>query len=169
MGGNTGKVISAFFLLILGIALLTTVSSEANTRTSTATTSENVDYTLAFDGEDINTSYVLGPLTTLGDTNADCPLTSVALANSSGTAYTVTTDYVFDANVGTFTLKNTEAVNLTADNITAVTYTYCPTGYMALSWGRTGINIVPGFFALALMAIAIGLFWSVYRDSKIGA
>jgi len=168
MGGNVGKILAAFFLLILGIALLTTISSESNTRTSTVTTSENMDYTLAFDGVNINTSYVNGPLTTLGDTNADCPLTSVALTNSSGTAYTTVTDYVFNVNTGTFTLKDTVAVNVTADNITAVTYTYCPTGYMNIGWGRTGINIVPGFFAIALMAIAIGLFWSVYKDAKIG-
>lgn len=168
MGGNTGKVIGAFFLLILGIALLTTVSVETNERTSKTSTSENIDYTSAFDYPDINESYVLGPLATLGDTNVDCPITVYSLANSSGTAYTETTDYVMTAGSGTFTLVNTEQVNLTGDNITAVTYTYCPVGYMNLGWGRTGVNIVPGFFAIALMLIAIGMFYSIYKDSKIG-
>ena len=38
---------------------------------------------------------------------------------------------------------------------------------MNLSWGRTGINLVPGFFAIALLLVSVGLFWSIARDNGI--
>lgn len=167
MGMNTtGKIIAGFVTLLIGIILVAPLATENNARTSTTTTSENVDYTLAFDGVNMNTSYVVGPLTTIGDTSASCPITSYSLTNSSGTAYTETTDYVFDEDYGTFTFVDTEAVNVTADNITAVGYTYCPTGYMQSSWGRTSMNTAIGLFAIALLLAAIGLFFSAYQDIK---
>ena len=168
MSGNTGKVLAAFFLLILGIALLTTVASETNDRTSLSATTETIDITAAKLTTIVNESYVLGPFATLGDTNTDCEITSLTITNSSGTALTLTTDYIPTLGAGTFTLVDTDfAFNGTADNDTLVAYTYCPVGYMNLGWGRTGINVVPGFFAIALMLVAVSLFWQVYKDLKL--
>lgn len=168
MTGNTGKVIAAFFLLILGIALLTTVATESNDRTSLSATTETIDVTAAKLATSINESYVLGPFATLEDTNIDCPITGLTITNSSGTALALTTDYVPALGAGTFTLVSTDqAFNGTADNDTLIAYSYCPIGYMNLGWGRTGINVVPGFFAIALMLVAVALFWQIYQDIKL--
>jgi hypothetical protein len=46
-------------------------------------------------------------------------------------------------------------------------YTYCPDTYVNLSWGRTILNLVPGFFALMLIGIGIGLFYKVLRNEGL--
>jgi len=170
---STSKLVLAFVTLIIGVVLAAQVATVGvGVTQKLGQTDDQISSNVAgaWDGTNINESYVY--TVTNNPTSwkvTDCPLTNVVLTNSSGTEYTDTTDYVFTASAGTFTLKNTATVNatLTSDNLTYVDYTYCGDDYMNLTWGRTGINLVPGFFALALLLISVGLFYSVARENGI--
>jgi hypothetical protein len=65
------------------------------------------------------------------------------------------------------TLENTSTVRLTADNLTYVNYQYCPDDYINVSWGRSVIRYAVGFFAIGLLLVSVGLFYSVARDAGI--
>ena len=163
----TNKLILAFITLIVGLVFISQISILGNSATSKTSVADE-SHTIVKNVTDINTTYVYtinNPPT--GWKTTDCPITSVTLSNSSGTAFTITTDYIFNAANGTFLLKNSSAVLLTADNLTYVDYIYCTDDYLNLSWGRTFINLIPGFFALALLLVSIGLFWSVAKDYGI--
>jgi len=157
------KIIAAFILLIVGIVMLGVVATETNDRTTLTSATEQIDTMAANNGTGIDAAQTF-TITLLGDTNADCLLTDYTFENSTGTDFTETTDYTLDTATGVFNLENTTFDRLAADNSTNVTYTYCPSGYISLGWGRTTTNLVPGFFALALMGIALWMFYGIARD-----
>lgn len=164
--GWTSKLILAFVTLLIGVVLIGQVASQGNERTNKAGYEDNgILVNAANNGTGINASYVLS-LTEIGDTNVDCPITEFVLTNSTGHTLTLTTHYVPDLDAGTFTLTNASFNFVTANNVTNATYTYCPTGYMTQAWGRTAVDLAPGFFAIALLLTSISLFYSVYQDFK---
>ena len=100
----------------------------------------------------------------------DCPITAFVLKNNSGTVLTETTDYVLTASAGTFVFVDNALLNNTINmstNETLATYEYCSDEYLNLGWGRTVIDLVPGFFAIALLLVSIGLFYSVGKETGI--
>ena len=172
----TNKLIAGFVLLILGIVFVSQIATMGQgITTPTAVTSEShvIGSTIITgrNGTDINATitYTLTNAPTGWKVN-DCPITNFVLTNSSGDALTVTTDYVLTASAGTFVFVNSAGLNDTIDtatNQTLASYSYCGDDYMNLGWGRTGINLVPGFFALALLLIAVGLFYSVAKETGV--
>lgn len=96
----------------------------------------------------------------------ECPLTSITLTNSTGTAYTVDTDYVFTAAYGNFTLKNTSTVNasIASDNLTYVSYTHCDTGYLTNSGDRALSNLYATVGIIALLIIVAGVGYKFMND-----
>ncbi len=170
---SAAKLIAGFVLLIIGIVLASQVAVIGTEVTGKlGQTNESIAIpTQGYDGEgSINESYVYTVINNPTSWKTeDCPLTGVSLSNSSGSAYTTTTDYVFTASTGTFTLVNTTLTHnaILNDNLTYVGYIYCGDDYMNLGWGRTGINLVPGFFALALLLTSIGLFYSIAKENGI--
>lgn len=171
--GPSGKLVLGFVTLLLGAVLISTIATNTlGVTTYDVATNEAVAITGdSSDGGSVNTTENL-QLTyrPTGWEIQDCPLSSVTVRNGSdGTALTVDTDYEINLNYGNFTLKNTTASIgvLGADNNTYVTYSYCASDYMNLSWGRTLLNLIAGFFALALLGAAVGLFYSVGKDTGI--
>lgn len=163
------KLILAFITLILGVALLGSVATVTNDSTSLSKI-VNESQTIVKNATDINTTYAytLAQAPTGWKTDvSECSISSSAFTNSSGDAFTVTTDYVLDADAGTFTLKNTSNVLLTADNLTYVSYSYCPNDYINVSWGRTVINLIGGFFAITLLFVSLALFYSIGKETGI--
>lgn len=176
MLNTTGKLIAAFVTLLIGAVLITSVASEGIAKTKVKEIGDEAEaMTVALNASgqtehNINDStihIVSNPPT--GWKVQDCPLTSFVLKNSSKTALTLNTDYTVDLNYGNFTLKNTSATvgNLGADNNTYIDYKYCGDDYMNITWGRTGIDLVPGFFAIAILLTSVGLFYSVAKDYGI--
>lgn len=165
------KLIFAFVTLILGVALLSQIAVITNETTAKSA--------IVNDSIDISTAKILGTSinTTLGFTVTqaptgwkilDCPLTNIIVENSSGQALTVTTDYTLDGATGIMYLLNTSAVfNQTADNLTYVDYTYCADDYLNSGWSRTLLNLIAGFFAIALLLVSIGMFYSIAKESGI--
>ena len=101
----------------------------------------------------------------------DCPIASVVVTNTSAGTYaalTSGTDYILYASAGIIDMENTTSTQ-TFTNDTYITYSYCGDDYLNQAWSRTVLNLIAGFFALAVMGVGIGLFYSVYKDAGIGA
>ena len=158
-------LIGAFVALIIGVSLIGVIATESNEMTSTINISgENISYATAREagtGAVDTTAYTIAnPPTTWRITG--CPITSFVLHNSSG-SLTDVVDYTFTASTGGIVFNNTANVNGSVSNTTTATYVYCDKEYLTQGWNRTIINLVPGFFAIALMGISIGLFYGVMK------
>ena len=174
---NANYLILAFVFLIIGVALLGSVATSTNERTSkTDVTGESTDlealgciWATSNDGQ-VNESNALCNITvTYPPTNwkvQDCPLTSVTVRNST-TDFTAATDYNLFAASGVVQMLNTSDTHTGFANTTLVDYTYCTDDYLNSTWGRAVLNTVPGFFALALLGVSLWLFYAVFRDNKI--
>jgi len=164
------KLIFGFVTLILGVALLSQIATITNTATGKTTASnEATVFTKNGAWNRVNTTipYTLTNAPT-GWKLTDCPIADFSLRNASGgTAWTLTTDYTVTLSTGIFYLKNTSTTVLTSANTTYASYTYCADDYLNSSWGRTTVNLIAGFFAIALLLVSIGIFYSIARESGL--
>ena len=85
--------------------------------------------------------------------------------NSSGNILANGADYVVVSGVNSITFKNVENVNGTANTATAV-YKTCPTEYVN-GWGKTVFQLVPGFFALAILIGGAFIIFYVLKNEGI--
>ena len=166
---SISMLIGAFVALIIGISLIGVVATEGNEVTNKVTISgESIDYTTAVQvNGTINNSveFTIANVPS-GWRITGCPVSSFDLYNTSS-SLVLTTDYTFNTATGIVSFKNSANVNGTATNVTTATYKYCDKEYLTQSWNRTIIDLVPGFFAIALMAIGIGLFIGVMKREGI--
>ena len=172
----SSKLILAFVTLILGAVLIGVVSSNALGVTATThvyNESDDLTTCLALSaggGWEVNESNPNCNITVTnaptGWKQADCPLTTVSVYNSTGDLLTAATDYNLYASTGIIQMLDTDATENLTSNATFNYYSYCGDDYMNLSWGRSLLNLIGGFFALALLGISIGLFYSVGKDFK---
>jgi len=170
---STSKLIMAFFTLVVGVVLISSLATSSNEVTDKLIISnETLDISTAVYGATgtINDSVTL----TIANhptswKTLDCPITRFVMYNQSGVAVTSTTDYVFTASAGTLTLKNTLGLNgsTLTSNSTYLTYDYCGNDYINIAWGRSVMDMAVGFFALALLGASLGLFYSIAKDAGI--
>ena len=168
---STSKLVLAFVTLILGVVFAAQVATIGQgVTTTTAVTNETIDISDArISDSNINESvqFTLAHANTGWKTEpSECEITSPTLYINTSTVGTENTDYNITVD-GIVTFKNTTSMINSGTNNTLISYSYCPDDYMNLSWGRTGINLVPGFFALALLLISVGLFYSIARENGI--
>lgn len=173
---SVSKLVFAFVALILGIALATTAATMTLEVTEKSIASEET-YDLntlgcyTADGEVNESASACNITVTYAPTSwkiEDCPLTSVTVANATGTALTDDTDYILEETTGLVAFLNTtDTATAGLGNTSLITYTYCGDDYMNLNWGRTSMKTAVGFFALALLLVAIALFWSVAKDAGL--
>jgi len=181
---TTQKLILAFITLTLGVVLLPTIATEGNDITNfihVQNESHDAAYgTGSCGGEGISgvsdgclntteTNYTVNNAPTGWKAAGACPITNVVLVRNNSVAMVDGTDYILDEETGVFGLLNTSnnRESVGSDNNTYISYYYCPDDYMNLSWGRTGIKLVPGFFAIALLLASVGLFYSVAKEHGI--
>ena len=181
MAENTiQKLILGFLVLIVGLALIGSVASNTLLVTDkTSVYAEALDIGDARLGSgvcpmEINDTYPL-PITNVptGWKITDCPVVGFSMTNQTDVVATVTTDYVFHGGNGTLYLQNSSTFVLPncsqsgtgISNATELIYNYCGNDYMNIGWGRTVLNLVSGFFALALLGAGVGLFYSVAKDA----
>jgi hypothetical protein len=164
---STALLISAFVLMIIGVALIGTIASEEQSYTE-YTRVLNETHAINSTPGSINATFEINVTNNPEATawkEADCPITSVSVQMSNGTALTDATDYVFTESLGNYTLINTSATYRIRglDNNTYVDYSYCGDDYLNLTWGRNVLGYVPGFFAFAILGIGIGLVFLVLK------
>ncbi len=165
-------LIAGFVALIIGISLIGVIANQSNQITNIINISgENISYesarniTAAGKGEIIpgSTFYITNIPT--GWRATGCPIEGLILHN--GSVVWTAVDYEFNASTGGIVFNNSANVNDTGYNTTAATYQYCEIDYITESWQRTILNLVPGFFSLALLGVGIGLFYEVGRREGV--
>jgi hypothetical protein len=168
-------LISVAVLVILAIAFLSSIATQTLSTTQKTVVSDEqhlLSATGACTDGTINETYtytLTNAPTGWKLTDSDCVVGNFVISNSSGTAFTETTDYVVNTTAGTYTLKNTAAVNqscATGDNITLVDYDYCGDSYMADSWGRSILNTNTGLFAIAILIAVIAVVYLLMKKSE---
>lgn len=180
--GVANKLILGFVMLMIGAILIGVIANQTNARTTANSNavSNEVHKVLSPYAAGGNLT-AINPAITYTTTNlqagwrtADCPLTNFVLSNSSGAvlAEGASNGYVLNAAAGTWYLRDTAGtlVNVMGDgssNNTYVSYNYCSDEYLNSSWGRSVLSLVSGFFAIALLMVALALFYSVAKDTGI--
>ena len=163
----------AFMALIVGAGLISVVAQEGLDKTTKIYVgNETFDLATArlADGGLNSTVQIAITNVPTGWKTTACPITSFVLRNQSGNlAMTLGTDYYFTTSTGLINLSNEGAMNSTGagSNTSAVDYYYCADDYLVAGWNRTIIDLVPGFFALALMGVSIGLFYTVMKNEGL--
>jgi len=177
---NVSKLFVGFVALIIGIVLITSIATS-----TLAVTDKKIIYDEHFDlvtlgcsnESAFNNTNALCNLTVANAPTAgtwkedDCPIASLVVENTSAGTYTALTegtDYLLFASAGIIDMQNTTATQIYV-NDTYVSYSYCGDDYLNQAWSRTVLNLLAGFFALAIMGVGIGLFYSVYKSAGIGA
>ena len=176
---NIQKLMLAFVTLILGIVLVGVIATQ-----SLAVTAKTIVYdesdALATAGcivaadvsvnESLSACNITVTNVPTGWKATDCPLTSVTVFNTSAGTYsalTEGTDYNLVAPTGIIQMLNTTDTDEGDVNTTYTNYVYCGDDYMNIGWGRSIINLVGGFFAIALLLVSVGLFYDVAKESGI--
>ena len=161
---SIAKLILGFLVLIVGIALIGSVAQGGILVTEkTGVSAEALDIALDRNVIDdcpmgINGTYEFTITNApTGWKVASCPISDFVLYNQTRAAAAVTTDYIFFTNNGAEETSNS----------TLLSYTYCQDTYLNIAWGRTIVNLVSGFFALALLGVSVGLFYSVAKDTGL--
>ena len=163
-----GIIISVFIAVLLGVVMLSISADQVNDITDKQGYVEAAQAITMFAPIEVNITkvYTVTEAPTGWKLRGDdaCPLTNFVLSNASGTALTLTTDYVVNLTAGTYTMKNTTDTFSMDDNSTYATYSYCPDGYQS-GFGGSALNLVPGFFALAiLVSVAFLIFWILRKE-----
>jgi hypothetical protein len=167
----SGKLILAFFTLILGVVLIGSIASNSLAVTDKQwVTDESVDISTAriYGAENninVSVTFALANPPTSWK-RLDCPIEDFVLSNSS-TDFTVTTDYTLNTGTGVITLVNSTNFLNSPENTSLIDYRYCGDDYMNSSWGRTVLLLLAGFFALAILGASVGLFYSVAKDTGL--
>ena len=155
---------TAFIGVLLAVALIGTLADTSNTATSKLTASDE-SYNLTgigcYQGGQVNGTADANCNITVtyaptGWEQEDCPLTSVVVTNSTGTALTLDTDYYLFPSTGIVQMLNTTDTDVGSmgDDV-LIDYSYCGDGYLNSSWGRTILDTNVGMFAIAILIIAI--------------
>ena len=169
---NAGKIVLAFFMVILGLVLIAVVANSSDLVTGKVdVTDEAIDISSArFEGStsiNITASNFTITNSPSGWKITECPIASVTWGNATDD-FTDATDYNFYTASGILQILNTTTTGEdSVINDTFIDYVYCPDYYLTEGWSRSVLNLVAGFFALALLGIGLGLFYSIAKDAGI--
>lgn len=169
---NASPLITVFVVGVLAIVFIGVIAGQSNNNTKLTVQVDTISIASARTTEGINTSKPLylsiNPAITWRADYSECQPSTIVLANVTGGAFTVTTDYTYSKQNGTLYLLNTTAVNGVSggsSNTTTANYLMCPNGYMTQSWGRSVSNLVVGFLVIMLLiAFVYGLYQYLPRN-----
>lgn len=153
-----GILILVVMGIFVGLALFGASAESVDTMTNkqVVVNQENDVSSAYLSATTVNTSLPLTIYTQSEWKQADCPLESVVLRNGADTLLVSATDYVLDADAGTYTLIDTAKTQPTTSlNTTYADYTYCEDGYNKDSSSRAIGDLILIFMALALLAFVL--------------
>ena len=175
-----GIIISISVALLLGVILIQIIANQTNDKTELKTFTETVNIAGAkLAGGVINQTYYFVPKYMKNSAgfrtdNSECSVSSIQLKNSSGfvldnNGCALAGDYTFVADIR-YNLCNVESLNGTtggSPNTTTITYRYCAEDYVATGWARSLLDLVPGFFAIALLIIAAFSIMYILKENGV--
>lgn len=178
------KLIYGFLTLIVGISLLGAIATQMNSNTAYSVRTDTLDLSPArLAGGAINETYAFSLSSTYisdgwridyDECNAEGLIKStlITMKNSSQGVLDMNGcgsngDWVVVEGINSITFCNSAPVNNSLSNTTTATYSYCSNEYVAQSWGKTVLKTTLGLFAVALLLIAVGLFYSSAKDSGL--
>ena len=149
---KVGVFLIAFVTIIVAIVLLSTTSDSAYLGTDAVYTATNESITLTnYTAIDLANNWVTS-------------ITSVALPNGTAIATTGATNYSVARlnveNVAQITYYSNTSIADYTGNTTYVTYEYQDDNYIRSGSARVLIRLIPLFFALAVLAVAL---WAMYK------
>jgi hypothetical protein len=162
------KLILAFVTLIVGVVLLGTISTsvlQVNDKPIVVNETQAIGAAIANGITNTSYRFTVADAPT-GWKMAECPLTNIAIVNGTNAALVKDTHYTFYPNNGTWYLKGagTNTSKFWENNNSYVTYTYCSDDYLNVSWGRSVLSVTVGMFAIGLLIVSVGLFFSMAKD-----
>ena len=188
MEKSLGIIISVAVAILIGVILVTIIAEQTITKTKTASYTDTVNlaplrgangeynYTLAESNKlyaDKILSHSAGAVPWKSQTS-DCAITTVTIKNSTGSIASSANDYTWveDGNggIGWLRVKNSTygpTLGASSSNTATITYTTCPNEYVASSWGRTVLDLVPGFFVLAILLGAAFVIFYILKQEGI--
>lgn len=153
-----GELIFIFIAIIIGIALIGgVIDTQDQVTQKQSVTNQTVSLTTAYVGANEVNESINYTIYSQSDWKQDeCALTSVSLQNATGTAWTLTTDYLLYASEGVFSVVNTSTtVPSVTSNQTFAYYTYCADGYNTSASSRGVANLWSIFGALIILGAAV--------------
>lgn len=176
---SASLLVAAFLTLVLGVAgflvviaeeeqalvTLKSVSNESvdisSAKTNNAGNDVNINVTITFTTHEYGTGW--------RTTDTDCEIANFVWRNQTGDDMTSATHYVLNATFGTATLMNVTQWNVSGpgNNVTSVSYSYCGEDYLSEGWNRNVMDVVVGFFALALLIISVALFYQIAKQEGL--
>jgi hypothetical protein len=181
-------LIMGFVMILVGLMILGTVASSVWTTTygTTRVVNETHDIGRLYNNTD-NSSYSpkypavynLSTRVFMNQMGAQClegggrwVSGSFSMVNITGATINSgnwTVDYA-NQNIAILNTTDTDKTlggSFAITNNTLWTYSYFPREYMCSGFGRTMLNLVPGFFGLALLLGGIAMFYKIARDEGI--
>lgn len=184
---STKTLIIAFIAVLIAVIVVGVIAAETIKYTKLSFQSDTIDFLgnnySRHIGNSINqtTPYTLtkGLVTGTWRTgDGTCSIPTLALYNGSvatanlltvGASDCSTGDYNYTANSGIVRLCNSsEWSGGTLPNTTIIEYHYCPDTYVSSTWGRTAMNVVPGFFVIGILVFAAFLIFKVIKEEGEG-
>ena len=171
-------LIGAFVMLIVGLMILGTVAGSVWNLTAKTNHVTNESHNMASLWNNTDNSTLAAGRITLAQNGAQCDSGgkwesgSFSMVNATG-ATVNSGNYTIDYSAQTIRLKNTTDTDKTLGGSFAITntslwtYNYYPNDYMCNSFGRSMLNIVPGFIGLALLIGAIAMFYTVMKEQGL--
>ncbi len=168
---NVSKIIVGFFMIILGLVLISTVANSSDLVTGKIDViNEAIDISSArLSSNSINVTVSNFTIANIpsGWKLDDCLPSGIVYGNATAD-FSSGADYNFYASIGILQVLNTSTTAINSEvNDTFLDYVYCPDTYLNIAWGRSIISLVAGFFALAILGLGLGLFYSVAKDAGI--
>jgi len=183
---SAALLIIGFFTLILGVALLTTIAEQEQVLVSKTQVlnesfhfyncrTENENPTINETAPTCNRTFTNAPAGWKLTGDDACPLTHIVVRNCTADVLTITTDYLTDTTRGILMLVNTSDTtcgtvtgnNHDQENYTYMDYRYCPDNYLTQAWTRSVMDVVVGFFAIALLLVSVGIFYAIMKKEGI--
>lgn len=155
---SVGVLVVLFVGIIVALALFNPIANTVGEMSNKqVVTNQSNDISSVFvNGTLVNESIELTIYSQSEWKQQDCPLESVVLRNGAGTTLVLTTDYVLDADAGTYTLVNTANTQPdTSLNLTYADYSYCADGYNKDSGSRSILSIILVFAALIMLGFVL--------------
>lgn len=157
---SVGLVVLVAVTILFGIIAIGVIADQLNSKTSLITKTTSITIPRYANMTVRGTNIWLNDTIFAGwrAEHPECEVATIILYNQTGEIMTDPTDYVFVIDIGRLRLQNTENLNTSTSNTTNVKYTYCPDDYIT-GWPQTVLNLIPGFFAIALIGAGLFLLW----------